>query len=75
MDPPWANATVTQLGGFREGEEIWSFKVNGGVHKLCNPQVNILQKSGTFARDHVNFCQQNFEENFDKNINFNAKLY
>ena len=44
MDPPWANATVTQLGGFREGEEIWSFKVNGGVHRLCNPQVNILQK-------------------------------
>ena len=31
-------------------------------------QVNILQKSGTFARDCANFCQQNFEENFAKNI-------
>ena len=38
-------------------------------------QVNILQKSGTFAMDRANFCQQNFGENFDKNINFNAKLY
>ena len=34
-------------------------------------QVNILQKSGTFARDRANFCQQNF----DKNINFISKLY
>ena len=38
-------------------------------------QVNILQKSGTFAMDCANFCQQNIGENFDKNINFNAKLY
>ena len=38
-------------------------------------QVSILQKSGTFARDSTNFCQQNFGENFDQNINFNAKLY
>ena len=38
-------------------------------------QVNILQKSGTFARDRTNFCQQNFGENFDQNINFNANIY
>ena len=37
---------------------------------MVNAQVNILQKSGTFARDRANFCQQNFWENFDKNINF-----
>jgi len=29
-------------------------------------QVNILQKSGTFARDCANFSQQNFGEDFDK---------
>ena len=38
-------------------------------------QVNILQKNVTFARDRTIFCQQNFGENFDKNINFNANLY
>ena len=31
-------------------------------------------KSGTFAKDRANFCQQNFGKNFDKNINFDAKF-
>ena len=43
---------------------------------MCDDsQMMILQKSGTFARNRANFCQQNFGENFDKNINFNEKLY
>ena len=35
----------------------------------------LTKKSGTFAKDRANFCQQNFGENFDKNINFNTKLF
>ena len=40
--------------------------------------VNILQKSVIYARDRVsstNFCQPNFEDDFNRNINLNAKLY
>ena len=50
-------------------------KVEWGPSGRQNSQVNILQKSITFARDRANFCQQNFGENFDKNINFIRNCY